>query len=125
MAAIAIPAILTAAGPLITAAAPLLMPVIADLVTRVEHLFGAKSGPTKLGTVVNAVTPIAEQLSTAGAIPGQLDAASITAMIEAVIQSLKAGGLLGGPAPGGSGVPAASAQVQPGSYAVSGVLKIG
>ncbi len=105
--------------PILSAAMPLLMPVISKLVTEAERLFGAKTGPTKFDSVLQAITPIATQLATAGKIPGTLDAVSIGAMIETAVQALKSAGLLGGPAlPQGSGL-------QPGTYAVSGSLKIG
>lgn len=80
--------------PIIAAASPLLTPLIQSLVMYVEHRFGAKQGPTKLDTVVNAVLPVAVSLATAGQIPGQLDAAHVAAMVEAVVQRLKDAGVL-------------------------------
>lgn len=80
--------------PIIAAAAPLITPAIKWLAVHVENLFGAGTGPTKLSAVVNAVTPIVQQLATSGKIPGQLDTASIVALVESVVQSLKADGVL-------------------------------
>lgn len=83
-----------AAIPLITAAIPLLQPLISSLVVHVENLFGAKTGPTKFDAVLNAVTKVASDLSTAGKIPGQLDPNSIAMLIETVVQDLKSTGVL-------------------------------
>jgi hypothetical protein len=82
------------AVPLIAAAAPLLTPLIESLVTHVESLFGAKTGATKFGVVLGAVTKAAEDLGTSGKLPGQLDAATIATMIETVVQNLKSAGVL-------------------------------
>jgi hypothetical protein len=79
---------------LIEAAVPLLTPLIGTLVTHVESLFGAKTGPTKFDVVLNAVTKAASDLSTAGKLPGQLDSAAIGTMIETVVQSLNAANVL-------------------------------
>ena len=76
--------------PIVLAAAPLLQPLITSLVTHVEHLFGAKTGKTKFDLVLGAVTQAAEQLATAGKIPGVLDAQSIAAMIQTVVTDLQA-----------------------------------
>lgn len=83
-----------AIGPIIAAASPLLIPLIQSLVMHAENLFGAKTGGTKLETVVNAVLPIAQQLAASGKLPGQLDAGSITAMVESVVQNFKAQNIL-------------------------------
>jgi uncharacterized protein (DUF697 family) len=80
--------------PVVLAAAPLLQPLITSLVTHVEHLFGAKTGPTKFDVVLNAVTKAAEDLSAAGKLPGVLDSQSITAMIQTVVADLQAAGVL-------------------------------
>ncbi len=51
--------------PLIAAGYPILKPVILSLVTHIEHLFGAKTGPTKLKAVLDALSPIAAALGVA------------------------------------------------------------
>lgn len=73
---------------------PIIKPLIESLVTHVEHLFGAKTGPTKFQSVLDAVTPILAQLSTAGKIPGTIDTSSVQMLIESVVQELKATGVL-------------------------------
>jgi hypothetical protein len=80
--------------PIISAAAPLLAPLIVGLVKRVEGLFGAKTGATKLATVATATKAVADALSGAGKIPGVLDDPAIVALVEAVVQSLKGQGQL-------------------------------
>lgn len=110
--------------PIITAAAPLLTPLIETLVQKVEGLFGAKNGATKFQSVLDAVLPIAQQLSTAGKIPGPMDPTAIGTMIETVVQNLKAQGQL----PSGSAttaVPVAATAMTPGAYSFSGTFKIG
>src|SRR5689334_22161608 len=83
--------------PLITAAIPLLTPIITNLIQHVESLFGAKTGETKFKTVLDAVTAIAGQLSTAGKLPGVLDPSTLAQQIEVIVQDLKSKGQL--PAP--------------------------
>ena|SRR5579864_2184689 len=81
--------------PIISAAAPLVVPLIEKLVMGIEHLIQGKGqGPTKATTVINALLPIFDALSTAGIIPGKLDPTSIAAMVENVVQSLKSQGIL-------------------------------
>lgn len=84
----------TAIIPIISAAAPLLTPLIHSLVTQVEHLFGAKTGPTKFDLVLQSVTTAAEKLATAGKIPGQIDSAIIATMIQTLVSQLNANGVL-------------------------------
>ena len=86
MAAIAIP--------LLVAAAPLLEPVIRYVVLNMEHLFGAGTGPQKLSTAVTTMLGIANDLSKAGKIPGTLDAASVTGLIQAIVTDMKNRGVL-------------------------------
>lgn len=85
---------MAAFAPLIAAAIPLLTPLVAGLVNHVEVLFGPKTGPAKFSVVLACVAAVAAQLSTAGTLPGQLDPASIGAMIESVVQELKSKGVL-------------------------------
>jgi hypothetical protein len=84
-------------APLIASAIPLLTPLVTGLVHHVEALFGTKTGPAKFSIVLACVTAVATQLSTAGMLPGQLDPASIAAMIESVVQELKSKGILNPP----------------------------
>lgn len=81
-------------------AAPLLIPVIKDLVIGVQGLFGHNNGTgqTKQDIVVKATEVVSNQLSTAGKINGVLDSATIVSLVEGVVQVLKAAGVL----PGGS-----------------------
>lgn len=98
--------------PILAAAAPLLTPLIESLIQKVETIFPkAGSGATKMTAVVNAIQPVANQLSASGAIPGQLDAASITTMAETILQQLKTSGTLT-PATGSTSQPAAKVQAQ-------------
>ena len=60
----------------------------------VEHLFGHKTGPTKFDIVFQTILKTAQDLATAGKIPGQLDNASIASLIESIVQELKAQGVL-------------------------------
>lgn len=82
--------------PIIAAAAPLLKPVIKDLVLNAQKLFGHNNGTgsTKAQTVIDAAVSIAEKLSTAGRIPGLIDPSSIAVMVESIVQELKGSGVL-------------------------------
>lgn len=82
--------------PIIAAAAPLLKPVIENLVLGVQRLFGHNNGTdtTKAASVIEAALVIADKLSTAGKIPGVVDATTIATMMETIISELKAKGLL-------------------------------
>lgn len=80
--------------PLVTAAIPLLTPLVMSLVTHVEHLFGAKTGATKFDNVLTSTLKVAQDLGTAGKIPGQLDPQSIAVLIQSVVSDMKAKGLL-------------------------------
>lgn len=80
--------------PIVAAAAPLLRPAISWLAVHVEHLFGAKTGPTKFDIVLNAALKIASDLATSGKIPGSLDAVSVATLVESVVQELKSSGVL-------------------------------
>lgn len=85
-----------AAVPIITAAIPLLRPVIKGLISGVQRIFGHNNGtgPTKLNAVVDAAVTVAEKMATAGKIPGQLDVATIASIVEAVVQEMKSSGEL-------------------------------
>lgn len=90
-------------------AAPLLIPVIKDLVLGVQGLFGHNNGTgqTKQDIVVKATEVVSNQLSTAGKINGVLDSATIVSLVEGVVQVLKAAGALpGGATANGTIVPA-------------------
>lgn len=77
-------------------AAPVLIPIIKNLVVGVQNLFGHNNGTgqTKQDVVVKATEVVSNQLSTAGKIPGVLDTATIISMVEGVVQVLKAAGVL-------------------------------
>jgi uncharacterized protein (DUF697 family) len=80
--------------PLISAAAPVLVPLIVSLVKKVEGLFGKKTGPAKLAAVSQATQAVANNLSAAGNIPGLLNMETIISLVEGVVQALKANGQL-------------------------------
>jgi hypothetical protein len=110
-----------AALPVLAAAAPILLPIVQNLVMGVEHLFGAGTGPTKLDTVLKALTPVAAALSTAGTITGTLDAPSLTALVQSVVSNLKAQGVLN---PSTAAIvaaqPVASSMPTSGTFQISG-----
>jgi hypothetical protein len=107
---------------LIAAAQPVLEPVIQALVMGVENLFGgAGTGPAKLLTVVNAVLGIAGQMGTSGKLPGELDAGSVTSMVQTVVGNLKAQGVLTPAiAAAVAAQPIASAVAATGTYQITG-----
>jgi hypothetical protein len=80
--------------PILAAAAPLLTPLIRTLAVHVEHLFGARTGPTKFDVVLQSVLKAADAMATGGQIPGRLDPASIAAMVQTVVQQLQSAGIL-------------------------------
>jgi len=80
--------------PIIEAAAPLLTPLIKGAATHLEHLFGAKTGPAKFDALLNMILPLAEKLSTAGQIPGQLDPALLAGLIQPIVTDMKSKGEL-------------------------------
>lgn len=79
---------------LLSAAIPLVTPLVQSLVLHAEHLFGAKTGQQKFQSVLSAVTPVVDALSAAGKIPGTLDGVAISSIIESVVQNYKASGVL-------------------------------
>lgn len=79
---------------LISAALPLVTPLIQALVVHVEKLFGAKTGQQKFQSVLSAVIPVIDALSAAGKIPGTIDGVAVGSIIESVVQDLKAKGIL-------------------------------
>lgn len=79
---------------LIKLALPLIRPLAESLVVHAEHLFGAKTGPTKFATVLTAITPYVEALATSGAIPGAIDGVSVATIVEGVVQDLKSKNIL-------------------------------
>jgi len=97
--------------PLISAALPLLKPVITSLVTHIESLFGSKTGNTKLQTVLNALKPVADALSSAGIIPGKIDASSLSTIIQTVVEELNSSGVLKGTSTTPTALPPNSAVV--------------
>lgn len=79
----------TVAPAVLKIAIPKLWSAGESLVLHVEKLFGSKTGPTKFETVVNALAPIANALSTAGIIPGVLDGSGLGSIVETIVQDLK------------------------------------
>lgn len=79
---------------ILSAAVPLVKPLISSLVLHVEGLFGAKTGPQKFQSVLDAVTPIVNALSAAGILKGTMDTTSLSTLIESIVQDLKAQGVL-------------------------------
>lgn len=119
-------AAIIALAPLISAAIPVIKPVIQSLVLHVEKLFGAKTGPDKFKAVLQAITPIVDAMATSGRIPGTIDGVAVSSLIEAVVQEFKATGILNPsvnpttlPTPAGAGAPLGS------SYKLSGTLILG
>ena len=66
--------------------------VIKGLIIGVEKLFGAKTGPDKLSAVISALKPIVEKLAASGKIPGIPDEATLTSVIETILQGMKDNG---------------------------------
>jgi len=67
----------------------LLGPLIPQLVTTAEQLFGPKTGGTKLNTVVSAIQPIVNNLATAGKLGGPPPASTdIAAAVSATAAQL-------------------------------------
>lgn len=91
--------------PIVTAAAPLIIPLIKDLVANMQNMFGHNNGTgqTKAETVVDAVMAVVTKLSAAGKIPGVMDPATIASMVEMVVQQMKADGKL--PSDGATAAP--------------------
>lgn len=112
--------------PIVAAAAPLIIPLIKSAVLHVEALFGHKTGPTKFEVVLAYVAKLAEALSTAGKIPGTLDASSIAALIESIVQQMKADGILT-PEVAGPLVTSANASLTMGTtlHIMGGTLQLG
>lgn len=76
--------------PVVAAALPVIQPILTNLIHLVEVHFGAGTGPTKLDTVISAGTAIAENLATAGKLPGKLDAATIGTVAQGIVSQLNA-----------------------------------
>jgi hypothetical protein len=70
--------------------------------------------------VLGAVTKTAQDLSTAGKLPGQLDAATIATMIETVVQNLKSAGVLNPNIKPADAVPTATAK----TYQIAGTVTL-
>ena len=63
--------------------------VIKGLISGVEKLFGAKTGPDKLASVIAALKPVVEKLATAGKIPGIPDESTLQTVVETILQEMK------------------------------------
>lgn len=76
----------------------MLVPLIPSIVTGIEKLFGAGTGPQKLDAASQTVQAIVDALIKSGALPADTSslASSIPAVIEYVVQLLKSQGQLGG-----------------------------
>lgn len=68
--------------------------VIKGLVKGVEKLFGAKTGPDKMGAVIDALKPLMEKLAKAGKIPGNPDDATLQTVVETILREMKDSGEL-------------------------------
>jgi hypothetical protein len=66
--------------------------VIKGLISGVEKLFGAKTGPDKLAAVIDALKPIVAKLATAGKLPGIADDPTLQTVVETVLQGMKDSG---------------------------------
>ena len=75
--------------PLITGLAPLVLPWI---VKGVDIIFGPKTGDAKMPAALAALKAILEAAATAGKIPGVPSDDALRAIIETVVQDLKAKG---------------------------------
>ena len=102
--------------PGITSLLPVVVPA---LVQGVEHLFGSKTGPAKLQTVLDALKAILGNLGKAGLTTAPPSDEALVALIETVVQDLKSKNLLPAP-PGTPAVTSLSGM----SFNVSGVLKV-
>lgn len=81
--------------PLIETALPILEPYIKSAALHLEHLFGGGgTGPTKMNVLVQGLTAVANALSTAGKLPGNLDASSLAAMAQSVVSAMLDAGTL-------------------------------
>lgn len=117
-----------ALAPIISAAIPLIKPLLQSLVLHVEKLFGAKTGQTKFEQVLAAATPIVNQLATAGKIPGTIDGIALGSLIETIVQEFKGANVLNPsvtlpslPTSTGAGVATASGS----NFKVFGTLTLG
>jgi hypothetical protein len=94
--------------PLIASAVTALLPIVPGIVTMVENLFGPGSGPAKLQAATNMLGVAANQLSTAGTIPGPVDVTTLTTLAQTVVQQMIDSGKLPSAAAQKSGVVLAS-----------------
>jgi hypothetical protein len=94
MAAAAVVALAPIGAELLKIALPKITPLVTSLITHAEALFGAKTGPTKFQSVLDAATPFINALSASGKIPGTLDGVSVGTIIETIVQDLKSKNLL-------------------------------
>lgn len=79
---------------LISAAIPVITPLVQSLVLHVEKLFGAKTGQQKFQSVMSAVVPVVDALAASGKIPGSIDGVAIGSIIESIVQDFKSKGIL-------------------------------
>lgn len=71
---------------LLSLAVPLIIPVLKG----VESIFGAKTGKAKAEAALAALTPILQQMATAGKLPGPVpDATALQSVLEIVFQANK------------------------------------
>jgi hypothetical protein len=101
----------------------LLGPLIPQLVTAAESLFGPKTGGTKLNTVVSAIQPIVNNLATTGKLGGPPPAATdIAAAVSATAAQLFPSGTSATPV-GSPPVSPVTVVAPPAQPIVSGDLK--
>lgn len=75
----------------VTPAAPL-APMIPFIVRGLEATLGAKTGATKKALAVNLAIQVAEQLQTAGILPGHLERNDLDKLIEEEVSSMNSEG---------------------------------
>jgi hypothetical protein len=123
MAAAAVITLAPIAAELLKVALPKIRPLAESLILHAEQLFGAKTGPVKFQSVLEALTPFISALSTSGKIPGTLDGVAVGTIIETIVQDLKSKDQLNPsvipPVASGS-IPSTGTQIK-----VSGTLIIG
>ena len=84
--------------PIISAAMPLLIPLGHAIVVHMEHLFGAKTGPTKAEGAYDALAATVAQLVKTGKLAGPVDSSTIAGIVELCVYNLNKSGILSDPA---------------------------
>ena len=87
----------TIAIPLAIELATQVIPLLPDIVKKVESLFGKGNGKDKLKVATDLAKTIVDQLATGGHLKGNPTLEQLTAWIQAVVDGLNATGQLGKP----------------------------